>query len=247
MAKQYESGHAKTLESWTKLVAFDATLDPARLNAPPDLTTAALKAKETAATTLQNKVGDSRADWRTVALARKVIVDKFDALATRAVAQLEARGAGKETVEDARGYSRKIQGRSSKTKPKGSAETPGIDESEKGVSTSQQSNAAKISFFFELIDFLEAQAAYASVTQAGLTIADLRAEAEAARAKHDESIETATALSKDRINRNKGFYADDDSLCTLAARYKALVKGAYGANSPEYKAVNAIPFKKPKL
>jgi hypothetical protein len=243
----HETGHAKTLESWTKLVAFDATLDAARLNAPPDLVSSALKAKETSATQLQDKVGNSRADWRTVALARAVLVDKFDSLATRSVAQLEARGASKETIEDARGYVRKIQGRSNTPKPKDNPDTPNIDESEKGVSTSQQSNAAKLSLFYELIDFLEAQSAYASVMQAGLTIADLRAAADAARDKHEESIVAATTLSNDRIARNKGYYTDADSIHTLAARYKALVKGAYGANSPEFKTVNAIPFKKPKL
>lgn len=247
MTKQNETGHAKIQESWTKLVAKNATLDPLRLNPPPDLTGAALAAKETSAIALQTSVGNSRADWRTIALERAVLVDKFDSLATQAVAQLEARGASRETVKDGRGYAKKIQGRRAGAKPKDDPATPDIDESEKGVSSSQQSSAAKISNFYELIDFLEAQPAYAGVTQAGLTIADLRAAADAARAKHEESIEAAAALAADRIARNKAYYTEPDSIITLAARYKALVKGAYGASSPEYKSVNAIPFKKPKL
>jgi len=226
---------------------MDATLDSARLNAPGDLKSSALVSAQTEARATQNNVGNSLADFRTVALERAVMIDAFDSLATRMVAQLEARGASKETINDARSYERKVQGRRAKAKAKDNPETPDIDESEKSISASQQSSAAKISTMYELLDFCEAQSEYADVTQEGLNAADVRDYIDTTQAKHDSSIVAAAKLSNDRISRNRTFYNNDGSICNLAARYKALVKGAYGAKSPEYKAVNAIPFKKPKM
>jgi len=56
---------AKTLESFDKLIKFGETLDAARLAAPADLKTVALRALYTAD---QEAVGNARAGWRTVAL-----------------------------------------------------------------------------------------------------------------------------------------------------------------------------------
>ncbi len=247
MPIQYETGHPKILESLGKLIAINETLDQARLNPPAELKLSALKAKRDAGTVLQTAIGNSRAAWRTVALDRAADIDKFDSTAAEAVALFEGRGAGKESVEDARSYVRKLQGR----KP-GAAKTekdengnPVLDESEKGISAAQTSAAAKISTMYELIDFLEAQPKYAEVNKQGFTAAELRAFVDATQAKHDASLNSVAKLSNDRRERNKFFYLDEDNICELARQFKALVAGAYGYKSPEYKAVNAIPFRKP--
>lgn len=240
-------GHAKLLESLDKLIAFSKTLDQTRLNPPDDLTPAALQAVYDNAVALQAAVGNSKADWRTVALERQTEVDKFDSLAVQAVGLLSGRGASKESVEDARGYVRKIQGKRAASKKTIADKTALPDESAKTVSSSEQSNAQKISNFSELIDFLEAQADYANVTQNGLKIDDLRSVADAAQTKHTVSINAATKLSNDRNERNKVFYLAPNNICDLAKRFKELVKGTYGAKSLEYQTVNSIPFKKAKV
>jgi hypothetical protein len=248
MAKQYESGHPKILESLGKLIAIDETLDQTRLNPPAELKLAALKAKRDSGTILQTGIGNSRADWRTVALDRALDIEKFDSIAAEAVALFEGRGAGKESVEDARSYVRKLQGRKlAKPIEKDADGNPILDESEKGISAAQTSAAAKISTMYELIDFLEAQPKYAEVTKSGFTAAELRAFVDATQAKHDASLNSVAKLSNDRRERNKFFYLDDDNICELTRQFKALVGGEYGFKSPEYKAVNAIPFRKPKL
>ncbi len=239
-----ELGHAKFLESVERLIAADATLDAAKLNAPADLKSDALATMRTDAVARFEKVGDSVAKWRTVALARQTDADKIPAMASQAVALLTAQGASAETIEDARSYVRKIQGAGGK-KPKDDPNTPDVDESEKGISKSQQSNAAKLGFFGELIEFLEAQSIYANVKNAGFTIADLRAFKDSTQTKHDSSITSATVLSVDRSDRNGVFYTNADSVLSRAKRYKALVRGAYGANSSEFALVNAIPFRQP--
>lgn len=245
--KQQESGHAKIAESLGKLAAFSETIDQTRLDPPPNMTTAAIRTRRATATTLQTNVGNSRADWRTVALDRAVGIEKFAPVASQSVGALAGRGASKETVADAMFYVRKIQGRRAKAKPPDNPETPAIDESEKGVSASQQSSAALILLMYELIDYLEAQPEYALVKTAGLMPAEMRAMVDSVQAKHDLSINAAANLSSDRRERNKFYYLDDDNICDFAKQYKALIKGEFGANSPEYKTVNAIKFKKPKL
>jgi hypothetical protein len=122
--------------------------------------------------------------------------------------------------------------------------TPDIDESEKSISALQQSNAARISTFYELIDFLEAQSEYASLSNPEFKIAALRAFADSVSGKHDASITAATTLSSNRIERDKVFFDNDDSIINRARRLKKAVGGAYGFNSPEYKTINAIPFHK---
>jgi hypothetical protein len=240
-----DTGHAKILESLGKLIAQSETLDQVRLNPPTDLTIAALNTLRTEATALQTKVGDSKADWRTAAQEIAASVETFASLASQAVAQLEARGATAKTVEQARGYVRKLQGKRSSQAAVDDPTTPDVDESEQSISASQQSRAAQIATFNELIDFLEAQAAYAGVTKPELLVANLRAKVNSAQDKHDDTIESAAALSADRIARDKLFYLDANNICDRAKRFKLLVKGEYGANSPEYQAVNAIPFQKP--
>lgn len=238
-----ETGHAKFIESIERWIAADQTLDPLKLNAPAGLKSADLAQMQTDAIARFEKVGDSLAKWRTDALARQTDADQIAPLASRAVALLEANGASAETVKDARSYVRKIQGAGSKKAD--DPATPDVDESEKGISKSQQSNAAKLGFFDQLIEFLEAQPEYANVTNAGFTVAELRAFKDATQTKHDASIGSATTLSVDRGARNGVFYENADSVLSRAKRYKALVRGAYGADSPEYALVNAIPFRKP--
>ena len=245
--KQNESGHAKLLESLDRLIANGSNLDQGRLDPPADLTIAALQAVLTQGTLLHGNVGNSKADFRTIALDRTTVVDKFDAVAAQSVGQLAGRGASVETVEDARSYVRKLQGARSKPKATQDPNSPNFDPTEKNISASQQSSAAKISNFLELVDFLEAQPEYADVRQSGVSIADLRALAQSAQTKHTASIAAVARLDTDRNDRNKFFYLDDGNICDLAARYKNLVKGVFGAGSVEYKTINAIPFKKRKL
>ena len=244
--KQYETGHAKLLESFDELIALSGTLDQTRLDPPLNLTITALQTRRAGSQVLQNNVGDSRADWRTSALARAVDVEKFAPLASQAVGALAGRGASAQTVKDAQTYVRKLQGGRAEPKPADDPNTPDLNESEKGISASQQSSAAQIATMYELIDFLEAQPEYADVGNAGLTVVDMRGFVDSVQAKHQTSITDAAALSNARIERNKDFYLDADNICDLAKQFKNLVKGAYGANSPEYKAVNAISFIKIK-
>ena len=247
--KRYESGHPKTLESFDILIAKSELLDQVRLDPPADLELQALRDFHTLCTGLQTTVGNSRADWRTIALDRATDIDRFDSLAAEAISAFEARGATREQVKDARSYLKKLQGKRAKALKivLDSEGNPVLDESEKGISATQTSSAAQIATFYELIDYLEAQPIYADVKKVGLRIADLRGFVDSTQAKHTASIAAAAQLSDDRRQRNQRFYLDDDSIIERARRFKRLVGAEYGLLSQEYKEIKAIPFRKPKL
>ncbi|MBS1796909.1 MAG: hypothetical protein JSS81_23990 [Acidobacteria bacterium] len=242
--RRSESGFAKVLEAFARLRALAVHFDQTRLGPPDDLTLEALERAYREAYDLQTAVGNARADFRTAALERQLLIDNFDALAAQAVGQLAGRGAHPESVRDARGYVQKIRGERIGEKAEQNPASPHYNPNAKNISASQTSSAAKIQTFLELIDFLEAQTAYGSVRMAGLTIGELRATVETAQYLHAESIEKAADLTHRRGLRNRRFYLDEDNLCDLGLRYKELVKGAYGTKSAEYKAIKAISFKK---
>lgn len=237
-----DNTYSKILEQLGYAVAYAETLDAAKLSLPADLQPAALTALRADGTARHTEVGNKKGDWRTATLDRTTDADTFAAKAAQAVALLETHGASAEKIEDARFYVRKLQGkRKSKAKVDDPA-TPDVDESQDSISASQQSNAAKISNFNELIDFLEAQPEYVGVKNAGFVIADLRAFADSVQAKHDVSITAVAALSTGRVERDKVFFDNTDSIVNRAKRLKKAVGAAYGFNSPEYKMINSFKF-----
>lgn len=189
-------------------------------------------------------VGNSKGDWRTVTLDRTTDAGTLASRASQAVALLESRGASAETVEQARYYVRKLQGKRATPGAVDDPATPDIDESEQSISAAQTSNAAKISTSYELIDFLEAQSEYAGGNNPELKISAYRAFVDSVSAKHDASIRTVTKLKSDRIARDKVFFDNPDSILNRAKRLKKAVGGAYGFDSPEYKTINSFPFHK---
>lgn len=237
-----DNTYSKLLESLGSLIAFEETLDLAKVDPAPDLMPAALTVLRTEATALHAAVGNSKGDWRTATLDRKIDADQLASKASKAVALLESRGAGAETIEQARFYVRKLQGKRAGAATVDDPSTPDIDESEQSISASQQSNAARISTFYEFVDFLDAQTEYAGVNNPELKASALRAFADSVSGKHDTSITFATQLSSDRIKRDKRFFDDADSILNRAKRLKKAVGAAYGFDSPEYKTINAIPF-----
>ena len=201
-----DNTYSKILESLGKLIAAEQTLDMTILNPAPDLTVAALTMLKTGATLLHTAVGAGKGVWRTAALDRATEVEKFDAMAAQTVALFEAQGASAEKIEDARFYLRKIQGKRAAAPKVDDPNTPDVEESEGAISASQQSNAAKISTFYELIDFFDVQTEYANVTNTGFKTSDLRAFLDSVSAKHNLSITAAANLSSDRIERDKVFF-----------------------------------------
>jgi hypothetical protein len=239
-----DNTYSTMLESLGEMIAFEGTLDLVKVDPAPDLMPAALTAFRAEATGLHASVGNSKGDWRTATLDRTTDADKLASMASKAVAALEAKGASAEKIEQARFYVRKLQGKRAGARPVDDPLTPDVDESENSISASQQSNAAKISNSYELIDFLEAQSEYALVNNPELKISAYRAFVDSVAAKHDLSINAAATLSSNRIKRDKVFFDNPDSILNRAKRLKKAVAQAYGFDSAEYKTINAIEMRR---
>ena len=233
----------KNLESLLHLADFTETLDTVKLDAPPDLVPSELRKLHDDSDAAQKKVGDSKGDWRTATLDRQSVAEELSSKAAESLALLEGRGASAEKIEDGRFYVRKLQGKRASPKPVDDPATPDVDESESTISAAQTSNAARIATFLEYLEWLEPQSEYAGVKAAGKTVTEMRTFGESVEAKHAASVTAVTELSADRINRDKFFFDNDDSIINRAKRLKRLIGGAYGFDSPEYETANAFPFR----
>lgn len=245
--KLRDTGHAKILESFERLIANGARLDQTRLDPPSELKPLAMQLIHTHGTRLQTSVENAKAAYRIVALECRAEMENFIVLASASAARLTARGASAETMARARGLFRRIEGKSRGPNGRLDPASTNYSPTEKNIAASHRRGALKISAYLELVELLENQSGLAGAVHAAPKISDLRAAGVCAQTKHAASIERAAALTNHRHMRSRFFYLDPGNLCELAARYKRLVKNAFGAKSPEYKTINAIPFKKTGL
>ena len=239
-----EKGHARVVEAVFRLIAFLQTLDPLKYAPPnPNLTIASFQALYAEAGALLADVSAAKENWRTRAKDRALDVDELPAKAASAVALFASLGVDKERVEQARTYLRKLQGRRASPAALDDPNTP-ADESEKSISASQTSAAQMIANFRALVDFLTAQPEYRALTEPGLQSADLTNLIDTIEAKHELAVTADAQVSSKRMERDKFFYDNPDSICDRGLLVKEYVKGKYGAASPEYLEVRSIEFKR---
>ncbi|MBS1797904.1 MAG: hypothetical protein JSS81_29050 [Acidobacteria bacterium] len=237
-----DRGHAKNVEALYRLITFLRTLRAGDYEPPNEwISIRALEDLHVRATAALAAVSAAKEVWRTRAKDRALDVDRLAPMAAAAVGQLAALAVAPARVRQGRTYVLKLQGRRAVALE--AAMSGGT--TEKNISASQQSAAQMIGHFRALTDFLTAQTEYERVRDAGVTISDLTAQAAAVESKHQHSLAAAADLAGRRIDRNKLFYDDDDSLCRRASLVKEYIKGKFTANSPEFKMVQAIKFIRP--
>lgn len=240
MASTSESGHAKNVANFQRLISFatgyGATYNPSKtalklpqLNTLVTTSQAALADVVTKSTAYDNKVNERVAAFSTV-----------KPLATRLVNVLQTTDAITQKIDDAKGFNKKLQGTISKT-----SETPTDPEAKapKTISTSQQSYDQKIQHFAGLIAVLQSETSYLP-NETELQIATLTAkQTELSEVNND--VNTAyTSVSNSRINRDTLLYKEDSGLVDLAGEVKKYIKAIYGATSPQFAQVKGIEFTK---
>jgi hypothetical protein len=165
--------------------------------------------------------------------------------ATRIVSSLEANGAGKETVKDARRIVRKMNGRRAKPvviQPENvTPETP----VPKKISVSQQSYVSLADQYAQLIELLAAEAGYVP-NEEELTVSALGNMLKEIRVLNTAVIQSITNLSNARIQRNKLLYSEPNGVCAIAKAVKLYVKSMKNTTPQRYKQVKGIPFKRTK-
>ena len=243
MASTSEVGHAKNVANFQDLIEFvtgygetyNPTKDSLKL---PQLV--ALKA--TAETKLTDVISKNTA-YNNKVNERMVAFSNLKSLSTRLVNALQTTDATTQTINDAKTFNRKMQGKkasASQTPTDPNAPAP------KTISTSQQSYDQLIQHLAGLKSVLEEESSY-TPNETDLQVATIDAKIADLTAKNTAVSTAYTNISNSRISRNETLYTSDNGIFETASEVKKYIKSVFGASSPQYNQVSGIKFSKPKV
>ena len=243
MASTSEVGHAKNVANFQDLIEFvtgyEATYNPSKNSLKlPQLV--ALKA--TAETKLTDVISKNTA-YNNKVNERMVAFSNLKSLSTRLVNALQTTDATTQTINDAKTFNRKMQGKkasASQTPTDPNAPAP------KTISTSQQSYDQLIQHLAGLKSVLEEESSY-TPNETDLQVATIDAKIADLTAKNTAVSTAYTNISNSRISRNETLYTSDNGIFETASEVKKYIKSVFGASSPQYNQVSGIKFSKPKV
>ena len=244
MASTSETGHAKNVANFDRLISFctgyGATYNPVK----DSLTLPKLQDLATKAQTDLLTCKTTKAEFDIKTNNRQAAFKDLRQHSTKITNALSGVGASEAIIKDAQTINKKIQGaRSTPNKPT-SADTPPTD-SEKTISTSQQSYDSLIDHFTKYIELLSQEPLY-TPNETELQIANLQLRLTAMKNANTATIDSYTAWSNARIQRNQTLYNPLTGLVQTASDVKKYVKSIYGATSPQYKQISDLQFKATK-
>jgi hypothetical protein len=246
MASTIETGHAKNVATFEELISYctgyGATYNPVKASLKlPAMNTqltgaqAALQAVKTAKTAFDNATN-----------AREIAFTPLKPLATKIISALAATDSAPQTIDDARTIVNKIQGRRAKkvVSPDPTALAAGA-EPVKTASTSQQSYDKLVDHFTQLITLLTAEPKY-TPNENELKVVTLNTQSTDMKAKNTAVVNSQTAVSNARINRDKLLYGELTGMIDVAMDAKQYVKSIFGATSPQFKQISGLKFTRAK-
>lgn len=248
MSSNSETGHAKNVANFSKLVSF-CTGYGADYN--PSNSGIALEAMTTLQTDSQNSitaVNSALPAYNNAIAAREAAFKPLSKLITRVMNALKAANPNAEIIDKAVTLVRKLQGRRASAKltdeEKQALISAGKEVNE--ISSSQLSFDNRIDNLDKLINLLGSIPEY-TPNETELQVASLTTLLGDLRTKNDAAIAAATPLSNARIARNDILYNHGDGLVDKALNVKAYVKSLYGASSPQYHQISGLEFKRYKI
>ena len=236
MASTSETGHLKNITNFARLIAIAEAYGSRYAPTSPLLAVPAMKDSCTKAGQKHQATYDLKLAYEKVVGERRKAFQPLEPLATRVAASLAACGAPDAAIEDAKGLNRKLRGQ----RAGNAAGTPG-PENHKTISVSQQSFDRQADFFSQLVGLVGSTASYAP-NETELQTASLSAYHSQLTDANASVVNAYAPYANAMIARDKSLY-DDDGLLGQAKLFKAYVKSAFGANSPEYAQVREIDFK----
>ena len=243
MASTSEVGHAKNVANFQDLIEFvigyGETYNPSKnsLKLPQLIAlkdNAQLKLNDviTKNTIYNNKVNE-----------RMVAFGNLKSFSTRLVNALQTTDATNETINNAKTFNRKMQGKkasTTQTPTDPNAPAPAT------ISTSQQSYDQLIQHLAGLKSVLETEPSY-TPNEIELQIATIDSKIADLSAKNTAVATAYTNISNSRISRNETLYTSENGIYETASEVKKYIKSVFGASSPQYNQVSGIKFSKPRL
>jgi hypothetical protein len=246
MPSTSETGHAKNVANYEKLIAdvtaLGVTYNPSKAN----LKLTAMNSQLIAAKTAISTVNTAEAAYKNAVSARDVAFKPLDKLITRVSNALKASDTTLQVIADATTLVRKLQGRRSTPKmteaEKKAAEAEGKKVVE--VSASQRSYDNRLDNLDRLIKLLTSVPAYAP-NEADLKVTALTTLYNDLKAKTSAVSAAEIPLNNNRINRNDLLYKPSAGVVDTSVDVKTYVKSVFGASSPQYKALSGLKFTSP--
>jgi hypothetical protein len=156
---------------------------------------------------------------------------------------LKSSGASNEVLEDADSFTRKVFGlKKSKKGPEVTAVTSAA-EAVKTHSASQQSYDAILGNIRNYNAIVKTVGLY-NPNEAKYKVSGLESLADSLEADNNLVSTTFASLDAARRLRDELLYTNEDSICKTAQMVKNYVKAIHGANSPQYKAISGLIFKR---
>ena len=243
MASTSEVGHAKNVANFQDLIEFvigyGATYNPSKNSLKlPQL----IVLKDNAQSKL-NDVITKNTIYNNKVNERMVAFGNLKSLSTRLVNALQTTDATNETINNAKTFNRKMQGKKAST-----AQTPTDPNTPAPttISTSQQSYDQLIQHLAGLKSVLETEPSY-TPNEIELQIATIDSKIADLSAKNTAVATAYTNISNSRISRNETLYTSENGIYETASEVKKYIKSVFGASSPQYNQVSGIKFSKPRL
>lgn len=247
MSSNMETGHSKNVANARKVLSFAQAHGT---NFKPSRAALKLAAYEEKINDTDNAIDMVRKAipvFNGSVNQRVIAFDQMPPLATRAVNMLDSTEASPATVADAKAYLRKLQGRRAKEVEQ-AVETPEGETipSAKTVSVSQQSFDGMVNNFANLVELLAATPEY-QPNEEDLTVTALQTLVDNLLAHNDAVINTYTALSNSRVDRDRKLYDKLTGLVPISLDVKKYIRGVFGHRSAEAMQLDGIPFKNQKI
>jgi hypothetical protein len=243
MASTSETGHAKNVANFEDLISFCTSYGSSYNPSKAGIKLTALNTKRTSANTQLNNIKKAKIAFDNATNERMIAFKDLRKRATRIINALDATDATAQIIADAKTINKKIQGQRAKStdKPtKTESETP-----KKTASSSQQSYDYLIDHFTKLIELLSTEPLY-KPNENDLKLTALNTYLTTLKTTNTNVVNTYTAYSNAQIARDKTIYEPLTGLVDIALEVKKYIKSVFGAQSPQYKQVGKIAFKKRK-
>jgi len=243
MASTSEVGHAKNVANFQDLIEFvigyGATYNPSKNSLKlPQL----IALKDNAQLKL-NDVITNNTIYNNKVNERMVAFGNLKSFSTRLVNALQTTDATNETINNAKTFNRKMQGKKASTTQ---ASTDPNAPAPATISTSQQSYDQLIQHLTGLKSVLETEPSY-TPNEIELQIATIDSKIADLSAKNTAVASAYTNISNSRISRNETLYTNENGIYETASEVKKYIKSVFGASSPQYNQVSGIKFSKPRL
>jgi hypothetical protein len=240
MSSKSETGHAKNISNFETIIGICTGYGPAYNPSNPNIAISELIILHTNSINSNNLVKTTEANFNNIEGQRMIVFQPLKSIATRAFAALKGAQPPATVIADAKTIYMKIQGKRVDNTIK--EVTPGETIPRK-ISVSQQSYDLKIDHFEKFIDVVAIEPLY-DPNENDIKVTALNTLKSAMRSSSINVKNAYVPYSNAIIARNHILYDPETGLVARAALVKEYVKSIFGANSPEYKLVRHIYFKR---